>query len=563
MYGFTIICNNSHSFSIPSDHSIHYWSTTSSQQYSFFYRQNQTFINDKIFAEDQRYIIGIDGVVLNLKQIMSTYAVSGFHQLVLMFLENGSPNFFNQFMGDFCGFVFDKQDESLLFFENQTGTKKCFYMIEEGSIVLSPDLDQIASFKRSSGLSTGLNTDAAYSLLTFGGMIEKETLIEGVYKLLAGEYIRIRNGKLTLKKYRDFNHIAPSISNKKLAIDKLDDIFSRNINLEYEKDIEYGYKHLATLSGGLDSRMNVLAANMAGYKTHNFCFSQPYYADHLISMKISEDFQNEYSFISLENGTYVLNLPENMAIYQGLIFYVSSAHYQYSLQHLDLEGYGIIHTGQIGDAVLGGFMSKSPENPQFFSKRLSDKLLHQVRAVATNNYASDEVFKIYNRLFNVTVSGSWVTEYYQKYLISPFLEADFIELCLSIDPILKMDSRIYIEWMNAKRPQTVRYTWERTGFKPNAFWKTPLSRYTNKAKSVYRKISGQSGQTSMNPYEHWYATNPEIKVFFDCYFSQHIDLLSASQLKTDALMLFNTGNTIEKTLAITLLEAVKRFRITT
>lgn len=559
MYGFTIIINNSHSFSTPSDHSILHRSNATGQQYAFFYRQNQSFINDKIFAEDKNYIIGIDGVILNLKQLMNANAVSGIRQLVMKLLENGTTDFFNQFMGDFCGFVFDKQDDSLLFFVNQTGTKKCFYLVDNGSIVLSPDLDQIASYKKLCKIPLLLNTDAAYSLLTFGGMIEKETIIEGVSRLLAGEYLRILNGRLTVEKYRDFNNIVPSVSRKKKAIDKLDDMFSRNIGLEYGKDTEYGYNHLATLSGGLDSRMNVLAANLAGYKTHNFCFSQPDYADHHISMKISRDFQDEYSFISLENGPYVLDLPENMTIYQGLIFYVSSAHYHYSLQHLDLDGYGIIHTGQIGDAVLGGFMSKSPVNPQFFSKRLSNKLLHRIRPVETQKYASDEVFKIYNRLFNVTVSGSWVTEYHQKYLISPFLEADFIELCLSIDPSLKKDSHIYIEWMKAKRPQTVRYAWERTGFRPNAAWKTPLSRYTNKAKSVFRKISGQSAQTSMNPYEHWYATNPEIKAFFDSYVGQHIDLLAASQLKSDVLMLFNTGNTIEKTLVLTLLDAVKRF----
>lgn len=38
-------------------------------------------------------------------------------------------------------------------------------------------------------------------------------------------------------------------------IDMLDEKFRAVVKLEFDKDIEYGYKYLVDLSGGLDSRM--------------------------------------------------------------------------------------------------------------------------------------------------------------------------------------------------------------------------------------------------------------------------------------------------------------------
>ncbi len=51
--------------------------------------------------------------------------------------------------------------------------------------------------------------------------------------------------------------------------------------MEFDKDIEYGYKHLVSLSGGLDSRMTTYVANDLGYGDSivNLTFSKTNYVD--------------------------------------------------------------------------------------------------------------------------------------------------------------------------------------------------------------------------------------------------------------------------------------------
>ncbi|TXB66911.1 hypothetical protein FRY74_01645 [Vicingus serpentipes] len=548
MYGFTIIYNSTSKFSIENSKSISY------KNHSFFYEQSSKFLNDKIFTETPDFIIGIDGVILNLSQLKKQHNIIDYTALIIHLFDL-DKQFFKQFKGDFSGFIFNKNTEELICFTNHIGSQKLFYSQLDSSTIVSHRLETVTQFRK----ENRLNVVAAYELMTFGGMIENKTLATDVYRLLGGEQLTVTPTSFKVSKYLDFNFVKATDTDSKKAIQKLDELFTSLITLEYEKDKEYGYEHFATLSGGLDSRMNVMAANRMGYQTHNFCFSQSNYDDHKIAEQISNDLNNKFSFISLDNAEYLTQLDENIEIYDGLIFYLASAHYNYTLNNLDREKSGLIHTGQIGDAILGGFVSLS--KPNYFSSMMSKKLEHKLAPIDTSKYASEETFKLYNRLFNVTTAGCYVSSHHQSYIVAPFLDPEFIALCLSLHPNLKKEGKIYLEWINKLRPEVAKYKWEKTGFRPDAQWKNKLSQYSKKVKITYYTVTNQQHKTSMNPYDYWYNNNKEVALFFENTFKNQIDCISNSELKKDVCFLFETGNTIEKSMVLTLLSTIKKLKI--
>jgi asparagine synthase (glutamine-hydrolysing) len=550
LYGFTIIYNNTSDFSIENSKSISY------QNHSFFYKQSSKFLNDKIFTETPDFIIGIDGVILNLFQLKKQHNLLDYTALIIHLFDL-DKQFFMQFKGDFSGFIFNKNTEELICFTNHVGSQKLFYSQLGNSTIISHRLETVTQFRK----DNRLNIAAAYELMTFGGMIENKTLVTDVYRLLGGEQLTVTPTSFKVSKYFDFNTIQATDKSSKKAIQKLDELFTDLITLEYEKDKEYGYEHFATLSGGLDSRMNVMAANKMGYQTHNFCFSQSNYDDHKIAEQISKDLNNKFSFISLDNADYLTQLEENLEIYDGLIFYLASAHYNYTLNKLDIKNAGVIHTGQIGDAILGGFVSLG--KPNYFSSMMSRKLEHKLTPINTSKYASEETFKLYNRLFNVTTAGCYVSSHHQSYLVAPFLDPEFISLCLSLHPSLKKEGKIYFEWINKLRPEVANYKWEKTGFRPDALWKNKLSQYTKKIKKTYFAATNQQHKTSMNPYDYWYNNNKEVASFFENHFKNNIACIENTELNKDATSLFEIGNTIEKSMVITLLSAIKKLNLTT
>lgn len=564
MYGFTIINGKGVSnieglsfkkslrFEVSPEHS-----------FLFGYNYFQKFENDKIFTEDTDYIIGLDGVILNLQKLKNAYGISDNFSLITTVFKRYGIHFISELKGEFNGFVFDKKNSELFFFNNKTGTKQIFYASFNAHIMISQSIDTIIRFKERFKLASYLNVNAVYSMLTFGGLLESETLVQGITKLSAGKYVSLKNSELKEKEYFSFNNVAHTIHSKKEAIERIDETITAAIKLEYDKDIAYNYKHLATLSGGLDSRVNVMIAHKLGYRSNTFCFSEPNYLDDVISKKIASSLNLEHQFISLNNGLYMNDLEENTSITNGSQIFTGAAHYNYSLKQLDLTNYGALHTGQIGDAIFGGLLTKGA-NENFLSKKISNLFLDKVNinSETLSKYKNEEVFKLYQRIFNITHAGSYTTESHKSYLLSPFLDDEVLSTALSISPKLKYNQDIYIDWICEKHPYITKFKWERTGFKPNKKWKTRASRYTKKLKNEFLKYSNSKHKISMTPEDYWLENTQEVHDFYKSFYTNYANSLKANtELFNDIAAYYQTGGASAKSIILTILEVIKRFKL--
>lgn len=560
MYGFYIYYSR---FPLVSEKSDAYDYSLKFKNFSFHYIQFKKFEDDKFFIETEDYILGLDGVILNLKGLKNQYAISDFPKLVISLFKKEGIQFVSKFKGEFSGFLFEKESETLYFYNNKTATKQVFYSQFKESLVIAPNLETITKEREKRNIKNILNRNATYNFLTFGGMIENQTLVSDIYKLGGGEYLVFKDTILTTSKYSNFNDVSITINTKREAINRINEVFIEAIKLEYEKDKEYNYQHIATLSGGLDSRMNVMLAQKLGYKPTTFCFSQSNYADEIIAKKIAKDLNLDFHFFPLDGGEYLKNLSQMVTINNGLQFYHGSAHYDSALQQIDLTQYGLMHTGQIGDGILGGFVSKGNKN-DLLSKTISTRFFDKINISQKmlDSYRDEEIFKLYQRVFNVTNFGSYVSENHQTYLVSPFMDTDVIETALSIAPNLKYNQDIYIDWMQQLHPEVTNYIWERTGFKPDKKWKTAFSRYTNKIKKEYFIATKQTNKLSMNPLEYWLENNKSIALFYEQYYAKNIaSLQSNKELHTDIKNLFKTGSFNEKALVLTLLEITRKLNL--
>lgn len=561
MYGFYI--NSNTSLLANSDNSEEFAQTISYKSFFFGYKSFNKFAEDKFFMETNEFILGLDGVILNLQALKRQYAISDFSKLIVSLFNKENSQFVSKLKGEFSGFIFEKISENLLVYNNQTATKQIFYSQIDNNFLIAPTLKSITSERLKAGFTNSLNLNATYNFLTYGGMIEEQTLVEEVYKLGAGEFLSFKNKHLSKAKYYDYNEIEITIHNKEKAVKRIDEVFLHAIELEYQKDKEYNYDLLATLSGGLDSRMNVMLAHKMGFKPTTFCFSQSNYLDEKIARKIANDLNLDFKFIPLDGGDYLKNLTNMVSINNGLQFYHGSAHYNFALHQLDLTNYGLMHTGQIGDGIFGGFVSNTKEK-NYLSKTVSTRFINKtaIKKSVLDTYRDEEVFKLYQRVFNLANFGSYMVEQHQTYLVSPFMDVDVIQVALAIDPKLKINQDIYLDWMNQLHPKVTNYIWERTGFKPNKKWKTSFSRYTKKIKKEFFNATHQEDKLSMNPLDYWLKNNKSIHEFYSRTFNTNKVLVEDNtELFKDINNLFTTGNLTEKALVLTLLEIVRQLNL--
>lgn len=530
---------------------------------------NNKFHEDKVFDEDGDFIIGIEGVILNLKQLKHETKQLSTFELIKSLFQKDDVYFVKKLKGDFSGFVYSKQDDKLYIFTNHIGSKRVFYFHNDKYFIFASELRDISFLMKKLGVVVKLNRDAAYLMLTYGFMLEDITLISDVKRLAPGSVLTFENDEIHINEYFHLRNISPTTDNHTQIIEKMDTLFSEAIQLEFEKDKEYGYQHFATLSGGLDSRMVVLMAHQLGYSNQlNFCFSQANYLDEKIAKKIASDYQHEFLFQSLDNGNYLKDIEKTVFYNDGLVLYSGSAHVMKCIENVNFDSFGLIHTGLIGDAVIGSFLSKPcVVLPNIHSGAYSTKLISKITPLLStiiSGYKSEELFKFYGRGFLGALNGNYYFDIFSQ-TVSPFLNIDFLSYCYSIPEHLKFKQKIYLEWIESKHREFADYPWEKTGVSPlksiNYKKYFVVNYYKRMSLKFFDKISGKM-QSGMNPYDFWMLKNKSLADYTNIYFNQNIELLNFdSELIKDCTELYKTGNSGEKFQVLTILAALKLHNI--
>jgi asparagine synthase (glutamine-hydrolysing) len=525
---------------------------------------NTKFIEDKIFVENEDYFICIDGVLLNLQEMKLRYNKAEYFTLIQEIYKNSPNSFPMELRGEFSGIVYDKKKETWSIFTNHTGSKWVFYFYDEKSktLIFGSEVKWVIDGMRKMGIKTELDENGAYCLLTFGYMLSDYTLVKYVKKILPGTILVYRNGKILLQDYYQIRNYPELEIPRRQIINELDARFSAAIKAEYDKDNEYSYSHMLTLSGGLDSRMNGFYARKLGYeKIQTITFSQSGYYDETIAKKIASDWRFDFLFYSLDNGSYLTDIEKMSIITDGLSLFAGSAHSYKMFSLLNWENYGLIHTGQLGDAVCGSYLdnphlTNNREYTGAYSLKLKEKTVSIFSALALK-YTNDELLKFYMRGFNGMFSGYRAAEQFTEYA-SPFLHIDFLDFALRIPPILRYKEKIYTEWIKTKALEATRYRWEKTGLRLGA---KPYHVFVHKAiRYLRKKLFGPSSKDSMNPFDYWYANNPTLRDEFVTYYNTYRFLLFPfSDLSKDVSHLFSTGTLMEKAQVLTLLAFIKLF----
>ena len=254
-------------------------------------------------------------------------------------------------------------------------------------------------------------------------------------------------------------------------IKKLDALYSEAIKREYEKDLEYNYSHIATLSGGLDSRTNVLNAKKSGYTDILcICFSQSNYMDEIIAKKIASDHGFDFLFHALDNGNYLKKIDETVLVNDGLTLYAGAAQMLFSLDLIDWSRFGLLHTGSLWFSRFNEFEPPTPmdrdsvKGLSYSTKLLDDRVFQ--RLTILQQYENFEILALYERGINGQFNGYRMIERFTEFS-SPLHDKDFLEYSLRIPPHQR-NTDLYLHWVLSELPEAAAYRWEKTGVRVGA-----------------------------------------------------------------------------------------------
>ncbi len=534
------------------------------ENYHFQYTSNSKFTQDKFLCENDTYVWGLDGYILNRSNLQNAYAKAEWSELFLNEYLKDGKGFIKGLSGEFFGFLFNKKDRSIQLFNNATGSKSFHYYIDEHYFIFSAGPKVVIQYLDIHDIATQYDELSIAQFLSYGYFINFGNLFKEISKMYPSEIIKARNGKLHKTNYRSFSNLKKFESSENQLLKDFDYQMTEAVRINFEKDRSENYKHYVTLSGGLDSRVTSMIGHQLGYTDQmNMCCSQENYDDHLTSKRIAKDHQHDYFFYPLDNPKHLMNPADQVSQNDGLVNYSGAAHIQHALKASYGSNHGLIQSGQLGDGILGGFLSQNHRiAPDYRTGLMTDLFLADFDAefrALTADYSDEESFKLYTRGFQLNHNCFWLNEE-TSYYSSPFLNEDLLDFCMRIPDEYKFREFFYIKWIQQFQNKLTSYPWEYIHMKPNAMWKVKYARWINYVRYAHKKYSKAVRlKNQMTPEDYWYNSVPELASSMQNCFEKNFDKLPINfPFKEKIRTYYSQGNFNQKTIVLTLLEAVNQ-----
>ena len=531
---------------------------------SFFIKK---FEKEKILFENEQYVICVDGIILNLQEMLNCYSCDDLAHLMIAVADKQElPLFLNKLRGNFCGIVYNKKNKNLKVFTDHFAVKTVFYYKNNDLFIVSTKVKDIVDILKYNNFKYDIDYIGSYALISYGYMYDKHTLISGIYRLKEGKILNYDN-YISIYDYYKIN-ISPQNIDVDTAIEKLDELFVKAVELQYLKNKEYGYTNYAPLSAGMDSRMtNYVLRKLSNELIVSFTYSETGEYDEIIPMQIAKELHNKWIFKSLDNGLDLFNIEESIKIADGLIYYAWPAQLNDFMKYINTDKLGVVHTGVIGDVVIGTFIKQyGKKTYQLGDGAFSQKLISKLKSfVDSDDKKAIEYEKgmLTNRAINGACLGYSTTFKLYGEDMSPFMNVDLFDFCMSLPLEFRFRHKLYYLWVLKKYPMAGKY--KHNGISIYGSRSICIKRKNYRIAALkdivwnQLKVRFQKGY-GMNPVQAWYDSNSELKKNLDDYFYNNINVMDAYiDLMNDTKQLYKTGNTIEKIMAISLVGSIKMF----
>ncbi len=541
------------------------WKSERRNQYMFAENLLNKFPEDIINSIGEESDFFLDGYVVNKKELLKETDSNKWSDAFEKIYK--SPQFVSKLRGAFGGFILEHKTRELIVYTDHMGNHAVYYYNQNGKRIIGSNLYILVQTLKKNRIQYHLDNNAAKYMLTYGYMLDDSTFIKEIKRVLPGYKVILKNEKIVKEAYYCLNNKNIEECSIQEAIDKVDKAFRIAVQREFEKDREYGYRHLVDLSGGLDSRMVSWVADEMGYRDQlNITYCKNGYLDQKISQRIAEDLKHDFLFKPLDDMNWLYDIDENVKKNNGAALFDGITGGNRFLKLLDKNQFGIEHTGMIGDVVLSAFFAEEDvayAKPKFGKLKYSDRLTIQLNKNILENYPNQEIFTLVTRGILGAASSYIIRQNYFE-TASPFMDVDFMDTCLRLPLSYRARHKIYLEWIWQKYPEAAEYGWEKWGgVKPK---KTEIPR--RKVITAWRllkwRAEGILGKSpkdiNMNPVDYWYGQNPTLQSFFETYFYENIENpVIENEIKKAIEELFHQGNVWEKGMALTVLGLVKLY----
>ncbi|QZY53059.1 asparagine synthetase B family protein [Leucobacter tenebrionis] len=482
------------------------------------------FMEDRCLSVTDERVILFDGVLLNKHELLHERGVDSIEALLhSMMNADGVTATLATLRGPFSGAVLDLAKNTLQVFGNHTGDTAAFLYQGTAGPLASNSFDLLMRLLDGAGQRPTFDEHAARMMLSYGFMTDDHTFAEEVRRATPGSLLSVPfDGSMPAVEieYWRLEH-TPVHSNLSYddALARFDQLFRTAVRRCFDKDLEYGYSHLADISGGLDARMvNVVARDLGYGPITNVTYSDWHSDDRRYALRLAEQLGNDSFYHPTGSGRSLLSPEAILQLNSGMCYYGSITGGFSTLQALNFSKFGLEHTGLFGGAVADTYASSPQRRPAQPGSGANSRINIEPpgRGVSTDD---EEIFIMTTRGFRGQ-AATYLMRSHFTFAASPFADIDVLDFAFRMPLEWRLSHRFQLDWIQAfyphalDTPSTQILPREKRPIRTvGRFARKAMNRILVEAQarlnrsSEPRRLPLRFLLNNMNPADFWYAEN--------------------------------------------------------
>jgi asparagine synthase (glutamine-hydrolysing) len=252
--------------------------------------------------------------------------------------------------GMFAFAIWDESRQELFAARDRFGIKPFYYAVVDGCFLFASEAKALLPFMP----AIETDEDALSEYFSFQYLLGEKTMFSGIYQLMPGHCLRIKDGDIKIWKYWDLDYTHDHSLTLEASQDRLRDLVNESLDIHLRSDVPVS----SYLSGGVDSSIVALlmgdrAENKFGTFHGKFTEYQGYDESHYAQL-VADKIDQKLFTIDITSKDFSDNLQKVM---YHLDFPVAGpgSFPQYMVSKLASEHIKVILGGQGGDEVFGGY----------------------------------------------------------------------------------------------------------------------------------------------------------------------------------------------------------------
>ncbi len=311
-----------------------------------------------IYNQDNSMFIVFNGEIYNFQELREDLIKRGYKfktnsdtEVILHAYQEFGEKCVDYLRGMFAFAIWNKKDECLFIARDRVGKKPLFYTLtDKGEFVFGSELKSLLLNK---DISREIDVAALDSYLTFGYVPEEFCIFKNVHKLPPAHILTLKNGKIEIKKYWDFEYVEPiEVKSEAEYVEQLRELITESVKIRMISEVPLG----AFLSGGVDSSSIVgIMSKLSDQpvKTFSIGFNEDTFSELKYARVAAKHFNTEHhEFIVTPD---LVNLVDDLVWHFDEPFADPSSLPTFMVSKMARDFVTVVLSGDGGDELFAGY----------------------------------------------------------------------------------------------------------------------------------------------------------------------------------------------------------------